>query len=114
MPRLEIRQIATEAIAYWEKRRVVYNLVLAAVTIVGHFTSTASWKPTIGTDLFLGLFFLAVIANVLYCAAYVPDAVVQVSDFRDHRGKVRTVIFTIGTLFACVIAFAISHPSGHD
>lgn len=110
MERPELRQIATDAIAYWERKRIVYNLALVAVTVAGHLTSTASWKPSFGLDMVLGLFFLAVIANILFCAAYLPDAVLQISDFRDRRHIVRPILLAIGTLFACAIAFAISHP----
>ena len=111
MNRPELRQIITDAIAYWEPRRLIYNAALAIVTVIGHFTSTASWKPTVGFDMALGLFFLAVIANILYCAAYLPDAFVHLSDFRHRLRVVRTVIFTTGILLACAIAWGISHPS---
>jgi hypothetical protein len=107
----EIREILTEALAYWERKRILYNVALALVAVTGHLTSTAPWKPSVGFDLFLGLFFLAVIANVLYCAAYLPDVVIHISDFRDRRHVIRTLLFTIGTLFAAGIAFSIAHPA---
>jgi hypothetical protein len=68
-----MKKIISESIRYWEPRRLVFNIVLALVvagSFVGHLPSSAKgigWQPLIG------LFLAAVIANVLYCMAYVAD-----------------------------------------
>ena len=46
---------------------------------------------------------LAVLANVAYCAAYLPDLFAQASGFRDSWRRYRWILFAIGLLFAGVI-----------
>lgn len=47
---------------------------------------------------------LAVLANACYCAAYLVDIPVQLSDFRDAWRCMRILLWTVGTLFAAVLA----------
>ena len=76
-----LRDCATDASRFWEPRRVLYNLVLA--TIVGiYFGITYPISRTMLTlDFCLGLFLLAVVANVAYCAAYIVDIFAQCPAF---------------------------------
>ncbi len=60
-------------------------------------------KAVLSVDLALGVFLLAVVANVAYCAAYLVDVFVQASGFRDVWERARWVLFAIGTAFAAVI-----------
>jgi hypothetical protein len=60
----------TDAIQYWEPRRILYN---------------------------------AVLANVAYCAAYIPDVLVQSSGYHNAWRKYRWVVFSIGVLFAAIL-----------
>jgi hypothetical protein len=97
-----------DALKYWEPRRVIYNAVLAAV-VLGHVW--AGWpqsKDILSFDIFLGLFFLAVLANVCYCAVYVVDLFVQFSGLREAWAKGRVAVLTIGTAFAAVITHFLS------
>ncbi len=55
-------------------------------------------------NVLLGLFFLAVLANVCYCAVYVVDLFVQFSGLREFWAKGRVAVMIIGTAFAAVIA----------
>ena len=54
-------------------------------------------------DLALGIFFLAVLANVAYCAAYIPDIFVQFSGLQQPWRIGRAVLLTVGTAFAATI-----------
>jgi hypothetical protein len=97
-----------DALRYWEPRRLVYNLALAAV-VAGHVV--ANWphsREVITLNLLLGLFFLAVLANVCYCLVYAIDLFVQFSGLRSFWVKARIVILAIGTAFAAVIAHFFS------
>src|ERR1700719_3843290 len=68
-----------DALKYWEPRRVIYNVVLALV-VVGHvITGWPDVGKKLSVNLFLGFFFLAVLANVCYCAVYLVDLFVQFS-----------------------------------
>ena len=64
-----VREYATEAIGYWEPRRVIYNLVLAAVVVAYFVAGYPTSKQNLTTDSILVLFLLAVVANVAYYAA---------------------------------------------
>ena len=93
-----------DALRYWEPRRIIYNAVLAAV-VLGHFW--ARWpdsRASLSLDTLLGLFFLAVLANVCYCAVYVVDLFVQFSGLHEAWAKGRVGVLVVGTAFAAVIA----------
>ncbi len=95
-----------DALRYWEPRRVIYNYnaVLASV-VLGHFL--VSWpdsKAKLSANVILGFFFLAVLANVCYCAVYIVDLFVQFSGLRDAWAKWRVAVLVVGTAFAGVIA----------
>ena len=76
-----LRDYFTDAIRFWEPRRVIYNAVLAAIVIAYFAVNYPSSKMFLSVDFFLGLFLLAVVANVAYCAAYLVDLLVQASGF---------------------------------
>jgi len=93
-----------DGLRYWEPRRAIFNIALAAV-VAGHFV--AAW-PRSWTELtfntILVFFFLAVLANVCYCAVYVVDLFVQFSGLHPAWSKGRMAILIVGTAFAAVIA----------
>jgi hypothetical protein len=101
--RPRFRELAAEAIKYWEPRRLVYNLVLAAV-VVSYFA--LAWPKSaafLSVNFALVLFLLAVVANVCYCAAYVVDMFVQLSSVRTLWLRKRWLLFLLGMMFAAVI-----------
>ena len=67
-----LREMATDALRYWEPRRLFYNALLAAVVLVHFGVNWPGSRQALQLDLVLVLFMLAVLANVAYCAAYVP------------------------------------------
>ena len=100
------REALTDAIRFWEPRRIIYNLVLAVVVAIH---AVLSWfgpgpVPEITSDPLLSLFLLAVLANVAYCAAYVPDIPAQLSGFRLQWLRVRFAVFLVGLAFAAILA----------
>jgi hypothetical protein len=56
----------------------------------------------------LGLFFLAVLANICYCGVYAIDLFVQFSGLRTFWAKGRVIVLVVGTAFAAVIAHFFS------
>lgn len=100
--------IATDMLRYWEPRRLVYNGVLALVVLT-HFLYSlpGAWKR-VTWDAVLILFVLAVMANVLYCAAYLVDWFVQQSDFRKRWLSLRWSLLALGTILAAVFAHYLS------
>lgn len=109
-----LRDYFTDAIKFWEPRRVIYNLALAAVVIIYFALGYPSSKSVLSVDFFLGLFLLAVAANVAYCAAYLADVFVQASGFREVWQRSRWVLLAIGTTLAAIItrfiAMGMFHP----
>jgi len=103
MERADLGEYATDAIKFWEPRRLLYNLTLAAIVVIYFAIGYPLSKTVLTIDFCLGLFLLAVIANVAYCAAYIVDIFAQGSGFRDMWRRYRKVLFVIGTLFAAII-----------
>ena len=103
MERTDLREYVTDAIKFWEPCRIVYNLVLAVIVIVYFSIGYPSTKALLTVDFCLGLFLLAVIANVAYCAAYIVDIFAQASGFRETWRRARKFLFVVGTLFATII-----------
>ena len=108
-------EIAGDALRYWEPRRILYNLALAAV-VGAHLAAgwPGSRSALVWNTLFL-LIFLAVLANVCYCAAYAVDLFAQYSGLRATWMHWRWVVLVIGTVFGAVIAhfFSIGLFSEH-
>jgi hypothetical protein len=100
-----LREMLSDALRYWEPRRLIYNGALLLV-VAGCFA--AAWpesKLMLQTDIVLGIFVLAVLANVAYCAAYLPDIAIQHSGMRDSWLRWRWVVLLVGTLFAAAITY---------
>ena len=102
-PRLEseLRSAITDALRYWERRRLLYNAVLTLV-VVAYFVM--NWSRSLGTISLEGA-----LANICYCAAYPVDVFVQISRLRQGWKAWRWALFVIGTAFAAVLTrwFAI-------
>jgi len=109
-----LRDYVTDAIKFWERWRLVYNLTLAAIVIIHFAAGYPTTRATLSVDLALGLFLLAVVANIAYCAAYIADIFAQASGFRELWQRGRWLFFAIGTTFAAIIthfvATGIFHP----
>jgi hypothetical protein len=103
-----LRESATNAIRYWEPRRIVYNCVLAVITVAYFAVFYPKSRAALTVDGLLILFLLAVLANVAYCSAYLADIFFQSSDYIELWRKYRWVLFAIGTAFAGVITRLIS------
>ena len=97
------RDYLSNAIRYWEPRRILYNLLLAAI-VIAHFVANLPFsKTTLQLDSLLLLFLLAVLANVAYCAAYLPDVFAQMSGLRETWLRYRWIVLVVGLAFAGVL-----------
>lgn len=91
--------------AYWEPRRILYNGALGLVvlgTVAAHWPQS---KLQLSIPMALLVFVLAVLANVCYCAAYIPDLFAQSSGFRDLWVRVRWIVLALGIAFAGALAW---------
>src|SRR5947199_3922288 len=101
--RLSLRDMATDAIRYWEPRRLVYNVVLALI-VIGYFIAAfPASRQTVTVDGILFLVLLTVAANILYCAAYIVDVFTQFSGFRAVWIRCRWILLVVGIIFAGII-----------
>ena len=103
MDAMTLRESVTAAIRYWEPRRLIYNVVLAAIVLAYFSLAYPMSRSKISLDFVLMLFLLAVLANVAYCAAYLVDIFVSASGYRALWEKYRWIIFVVGLLFAATI-----------
>lgn len=100
-----LRDILTDVIGYWERRRLYYNLILALV-VVG--MALLIWPRTLrllSLQNLLWIFVLAVLANVCYSAAYAVDIVVQLSAYREGWRRWRILLWILGTLLAVAVTY---------
>ncbi len=95
---------ASEALRYWEPRRLVYNGVLLLVVAGCFVAGLPESRAHVGPNLLIVLFLLAVLANVLYSLAYVVDVFVQRSALREAWLRRRWALFAVGTLAAAALA----------
>jgi len=98
-----LREKLSDAIRFWEIRRIFYNLWLAAIVIAYFLANFPGSRSFIQIDNLLFLFLLAVLANVAYCAAYPVDIFVQMSGMRETWRTIRWVLFTIGMIVAGIL-----------
>ena len=96
------REIFSDAIRYWEPRRLVYNVVLTAVAVVWYVATWPHFRGALTLTHLLQLAVLALLANVCYCAAYLVDIPMLYSDLSAAWRQRRWILFFLGTLFAFV------------
>ncbi len=100
-----MRQFAPDAIAYWEWRRIAYNLALVSVFGVCTVETWPQLAQMFGVDAILSLLALALLANICYCAAYPVDWFVQASAYRETWRNKRWMLWLLGTLFAATLTY---------
>ncbi|HKA34090.1 MAG TPA: hypothetical protein VKH64_12800, partial [Candidatus Binatia bacterium] len=66
----QIREMTTDALSYWEVRRLFYNLILAVIVVAHFIEAYPVSRETITVNGMLGLFLLAVVANVAFTAVF--------------------------------------------
>jgi hypothetical protein len=103
-----LRDLTTDALRYWELRRLFYNAMLAII-VAAHFV--VAWphsRSSVTIDGVLGLFLLAVLANVAYSTVYIADVFIQLSGFHATRSIWRRILLTVGFAFAAVLTHFFS------
>jgi hypothetical protein len=108
MDAASLREYATDAIKFWERGRILYNLGLAAVVVLHFLAGYPASKAALSLNFGLGLFLLAVVANIAYCAAYIVDIFAQASGFRELWRSYRWLLFAVGLTFAAIITHFIA------
>ena len=91
------RETVTDALRFWELRRIPYNLALIAIVVA---TVGVEKVPALPLNYWGTLGVLAVVANVLYCAAYPVDLFVQMSAWRASWRQWRIALWFVGMFTA--------------
>jgi hypothetical protein len=104
---------AASALRYWEPRRLLFNATLALVVLLHAAARWPEAQARLTLDLGLGVFFLAVLANVCYCTVYVVDLFVQFAGLHTAWAWGRPLLLAIGTAFAAVITHFLSQGMFH-
>ena len=99
------KDLITDAICYWEPRRLVYNGVLAVLVLVRAWPVLPSRWRRAGLPALAALFVLAVAAKVAYCAADPVDGSLHCSEFRATWRRYRWVVFMTGLLTAAALVW---------
>src|SRR5215471_17301422 len=105
----EFKNSVADALRYWERRRVLYNVLLMAVAVCWvvltwpHFRSVELMgiPPGDTHPVLLILMILAFLANLCYCSAYLVDIPLQLT-FARWR-KYRWVLLLTGLFFAILV-----------
>jgi hypothetical protein len=108
MAEVSFREALTQAIRYWEPRRIVYNALLLIEVVIVFVTNLPASRSHFNVNLALLLFVLAVLVNVAYCACYVVDVVAQLSAFREAWLRFRWALFVLGVAFAGTLTYFFS------
>ncbi len=94
------REPLGDAVSYWERRRIFFNAILAAI-FLGWIVLT--WPHFSHASIGQGLLFLvfyAVMANLFYSMAYLVDIPLQHSPLRTAWRRWRIGLWLIGTAVA--------------
>lgn len=108
MTDLTFRENLTEAIKYWELRRVLFNLLMIATLLCAVWQQNA-WVVFSSKEFLVYCASFAGMANVFYCLAYVPDLALRSSLLSvkiKHRGAL--AIFVLGCALSLLLTSYIS------
>ena len=105
----KIKSIITDSIKFWEIGRLIYNTILALIVIGFFIVGIMQGKKLDYLNISLGLFVLAIVANILYCSAYFIDIFIQLSAFQEFWKKYRWALLVLGILLASLFTCFVSH-----
>ena len=98
-----VSSLVAQGLRYWEPRRFVYNGVLGLVVVAEFLLAWPGSRAKVSLDLMLGIFLLAVLANIAYCAVYLVDLFVQFSGLETAWRRGRVVVLLVGTALAAAL-----------
>lgn len=98
------RAIVDDAVRYWELRRLAYNLVLTLIVLI---VDLVGHGGVLMSQAIPQLAVLAVLANLCYSLAYLPDLLFGYSSFRSFWLAVRPLVFAFGTTLAALLTYQV-------
>jgi hypothetical protein len=94
-----------DALGYWEVRRIPYNLALAAVAVFWVVRTWPHFVPAFEWASIPPLLILAALANVLYCSAYLVEALAREALVAATWHRWRWAVWLAGTLLALLLEY---------
>ncbi len=104
---MDFRSRFADAVSYWERKRIIYNGVLAVLVIACWGTDIADGGPRQWLGAAIVLLIFAGVANFLYCFAYPVELAFQLTPFRERWQRFRWLLFATGVILASVLALWI-------
>ncbi len=104
---MPFKSIVLESVSYWERKRIIYNAVLAILVLIYWGADILSTGPRQWIGAALVLLIFGGVANVLYCIAYPVDLAFQMTPMRYRWQQNRWMLFTSGVILASIIALWI-------
>jgi hypothetical protein len=102
-PQQPRQRLWSDAIRFWELRRLIYNLILTAVVLVWLMATWPHFRPAFTWLNLLRLVILGLIANVFYCSAYFVDVPLLHSSLGPQWRSRRWVLWVAGMLLAFLL-----------
>lgn len=109
---MNLKSLFTDAVSYWERRRLLYNGVLALLVAVCWGRDILSGWPEQWLGAAVVLFIFAGIANALYCFAYPVDFAFQMTPLRERWQRFRWLLFASGLSLASILSVWIMVRDG--
>lgn len=89
-----------EAARFWERRRLLFNLLLFGVVVIWVVKSWPHFRPAMNLEGLGVATVLGLLANVCYCAAYFAEILIQNATSNAAWNWQRWAIWVVGTLLA--------------
>jgi hypothetical protein len=103
-PNGSLRPSFSDALRFWEFRRIFYNLALAVASFGWVVATWPHFRPALTMHSLLLFSVLALVANACYCVAYLVDIPIQLSSLAAIWKRYRWALWLVGTLFAFLLA----------
>jgi hypothetical protein len=102
-PSSPFKSSLADAARFWERGRVIYNLILIGVVVAWIVASWPHFRPAMHLFPLFQLIVLGLIANALYCAAYFVDIPMQSSGVTANWRRWRWALWAMGMLLALLL-----------
>ncbi len=95
---------AIESVArFWERGRLVYNSVLAAVVLIWIVFSWPHFRPALTFGSLVVMLVLGLGANLCYCAAYLAEVAMRSALTGAALRRARQGLWVLGMIFALLL-----------